>query len=278
MRAASEQPWWMGNPMIAYHGREDLKTRFVAEILKHEQAHAIVKGTYGERVGDRFRGCAIGCSVESIALVEGVKDVSHGDHRLYEQYLGVPIVLAHLEDRIFEGLAAAEARTWPRRFASAIRPGADLSMVGPRFLLDLLTAPEGAVQRGGQTRPQVAAAIGAVIGLFRGWMESGTKPSATQWREARNLAAASAYDASAYAAYAAASASAASASAADYPDYPASAADASAYAADASASAYAAYAAAYAADASAYAARATVASEQEFSRQAASLLRLLETA
>ena len=268
--------------MIAYHGREDLKAAFLAQIAQHETADRIVRGVYSKDGQDETLeftgGCAVGCSLQSLAVIEGLATIDHSDHTLYERYLGVPQMLARLEDRIFEGLPEAEAQAWPRRFAEAIRPGADLAMVGPRFLYDLLSDPAGAVQRRAQTTPRVKAAVDGVMALFVRWVESGTKPSATEWREARSAAYAAAADASAadadaYAAAADASAAAADAYAADADA--AYAADAAAYAAytDAAA-AYAADAAAAAAYAAAYAA-ARASRSQECQRQSVSLLRLL---
>ena len=75
-------------------------------------------------------------------------------------------MLAYLEDRIFQGLPEADAMAWPRRFSEAIPPGADLSMVGPRFLHDLLAADDGAVQRRCATDDRVKAAVAGVSALF----------------------------------------------------------------------------------------------------------------
>ena len=180
--------------------------------------------------------------------------------------------LARLGETICEGLPAAEAGTWPRRFASAIPIGADLSMVTPRFLLDLLTAPDGAVQRA-QARPPVAGALAAVVGLLRSWTERGLPRHPTEWREARDRADAAACDAADAAAYAARAADA-------------NADDAAGYVARAAAAA--AYVGATHADAAAYyddapddagdSARASSARAREVSRQSTVLLRLLADA
>ena len=247
--------------LIAYHGKPDLKAAFLAQIAQHEAADQIMRGTYAGTKNGHPAFCAVGCSLESLRVIEGLSEIEHGAHGLYEHYLGVPIMLAHLEDRIFEGLPEADAMAWPRRFSEAIPPGADLSMVGPRFLHDLLTADDGAVQRRCATDDRVKAAVAGVSALFVRWLETGTKPSVTEWREPRSAA---------YTAADAADAAYAAAYAAD--------AYAAAYAA---ADAYAAYAAAaYAASAaaSADAADARAARSQEFSRQSVSLERLLREA
>lgn len=92
-------------------------------MAKHRDNDELVKGQYWEG----GKGCAIGCTIYS------------GRHEEYETRFGIPQMLAHLEDRIFEGLPNAKAKEWPIRFMSAIEPGADLSRVGWQFLHWLLT-------------------------------------------------------------------------------------------------------------------------------------------
>jgi hypothetical protein len=241
--------------MLAYHSNPKLKTKFLEQIALHEAEGWI--GHHGY-VGTDDQGqpsfCAVGCALESMRVIEGLPKIDHSKHALYEKYLGVPEALARLEDRLFENITLADSLTWPRRFSEAIRPGADLSMVMPRFLLDLLTAEGGAVQRRCAKNPKIAAVVKGVSDLYRQWVEAGTKPSATEWREARAAA-----DAAADAAYAAAAA--------------AYAADAAAAAADA------ADAAADAADAADAASREwTRARTAEYDRQSRVLIRLLEQA
>jgi hypothetical protein len=65
--------------------------------------------------------------------------VDHSNHALYETLLGIPQMVARIEDCIFEGLPDRQAREWPERFGSAIKPGADLSRVGWQFLHWIVT-------------------------------------------------------------------------------------------------------------------------------------------
>src|ERR1041385_984810 len=110
--------------MLAYHGRNDLKAGVLAILAEHREADKLVKGRYWEE----GKGCAVGCTLESVRRIEGKRSIVHDSHALYERYLGVPTALARLEDGIFEGLPNGESQAWPERFASAIQPGADLSM------------------------------------------------------------------------------------------------------------------------------------------------------
>jgi hypothetical protein len=260
--------------MLAYHSDPSLKTRVLAELATHEAADRLRQHYgYWRQLDGQFRGCAVGCSLESIRAAMGLAQVEHNCHALYETYLGVPQVLAIHEDHLFERLSPEAARQLPRRFLEAIQAGADLSMVFHRWMRAVLAEP-GGVQAGVARRPAIKPAVDGVIALYDRWL-AGDRPLAEDWRAARHAAYAAAYAAAASAASAAAYA----------------AADAAAYAADAAAAADAAYAAAasaasaaYAADASAayaadaYAADAAAYAAAEVQRQADLLIRCLSEA
>ena len=103
--------------MIAFHGSQELKDKFLARVRKHREADELVQGTGW----DGHRGCAIGCTLENY------------DHYQYEIELGIPIRLARIQDAIFDGLPKHDALLWPERFLSAVSPGADLSYVWHDF-------------------------------------------------------------------------------------------------------------------------------------------------
>src|SRR3990172_7755553 len=107
--------------LFAFHGDAVLKQALLVEIAKHEAADAIIKGTYaarGSTLRDGFRGCAVGCALHSLNLLNGAycptpKSVS--DHTRFPRELGIPIELAYHIDTVFENLPDAESRTWLRR-------------------------------------------------------------------------------------------------------------------------------------------------------------------
>jgi hypothetical protein len=209
------------------------KPAFIAELAEHAAQDRIVQGQYWEN----GKGCAVGCSLHSVQQRLGLARIAYDDHALYETYLGIPRILARLEDRIFEGLEPAEARLWPMRFAEAVQPGADLSGVWHQFAPWLLR--EIALPAVSDKHPQQRAAIVAVAEGFE------TNWSTLSPGEARRLAAAyAAAYAYAYAYAAAAYAYAADAAAADAAAAAAADAAYAAAAADAAAAAAAAYAAA----------------------------------
>jgi len=239
--------------MIAFHGDSNIKTKYVERIKAHALADEIVHGQYWQH----GKGCAVGCTI-------------HGaNHARYEKELGVPRVLARLEDRIFEGMGNGDSKEFPLRFLLAIEPGADLSLVWNQFAHWLLVDEKDGVFQRAKTK-KTKDAIQLVANLH-GRAARGLLVERSEWVSAREVAAAAYADADAAAAYAADAAAAAAAYAAAAFD----AAFADAAAADAvTAAAYAA-AAFDAAFADAAADAWTSARSRAFKRQADKLIELL---
>lgn len=119
---------------------QELKSALVAEIRKHREQDQVVQGTYGIYEGGRFRGCAVGCAIDSLFLING-NDTPYylcSDHGIYERELGIPTILAELQDVIHEGLSDESFPTWPERFMEAVPTEADLSKVWPGFTIWLV--------------------------------------------------------------------------------------------------------------------------------------------
>jgi hypothetical protein len=109
--------------LVAYHNSQAEKDAILAQLAHHREADELIKGQYWQD----GKGCAVGCTVHS------------SNHMAYEEQFGIPVMLAMLEDCIFEGLPNGDAKAWPERFMSAITPGVDLSRVGWQFVHWLLT-------------------------------------------------------------------------------------------------------------------------------------------
>ena len=75
----------------------------MAELQWHYEQDCIVKGKYWEN----GKGCAVGC------LLKG------SNHIEYEKSFGIPVMLAHLEDGMFEGLPKSDAALFPLDFMGA---------------------------------------------------------------------------------------------------------------------------------------------------------------
>jgi hypothetical protein len=168
-------------PLVAFHNDPAIKAKYLARVRQHREADHLIKGT-GWEYG---KGCAIGCTLEAY------------DHSRYPIELGIPEIIARLEDRIFEGLPNEKAMAWPERVLEAIRPGADLNGIWPKFAVWLMVDERHGVIRFAGDREGVRAAILGVADLYKsGWP---TAPRAA-------AAAHAAYAAYAAAAYAAAGA------------------------------------------------------------------------
>jgi hypothetical protein len=112
--------------MKAFHGDPAIKERYLARLKAHHAADEIIQGTGYNGT----HGCAVGCTLNQY------------DHRAYENELGLPRWLAHLEDRIFEGLPPVAAQRFAVDFLEAVPVGADVERV--RWLLAARSAAESA--------------------------------------------------------------------------------------------------------------------------------------
>ena len=166
--------------MQAFLGKASVKREYLSRVRKHRKADELIHGTYWEH----GKGCAVGCTVHS------------GNHGDYETQLGIPRILARLEDGIFESLSNGKAQEWPERFLSAIKPGADLSLVWPKFAVwMLIDAKYGVLQFAKTVRTKKA--IQDVADAYQGVADSKTEK--VNWERLRAAANAAA-DAAAYAA------------------------------------------------------------------------------
>lgn len=175
--------------MNAFHGDPKIKQFYLERVRNHRLNDELIKGKYWED----GRGCGIGCTVHS------------SSHAAYETELGIPRIIARLEDITFERLTNGLAIEWPERFLEAIPVSADLSMVWPKYSLWLLVDGDYAVIRHAK-KENARKAIEEVAALYRRWVETDEKPSADDFLVASKS---DAYAADAAAAYDAAAADAA---------------------------------------------------------------------
>jgi len=134
--------------MLAYLADPKIKAKYLKRVKTHAQADEIVKGQYWKD----GKGCAVGCTIHS------------AEHMAYETELGIPVMLARLEDTIFEGSSNTYAKTWPERFLKAIKPGADLSKVGWKFQhWLLLDSKEGVIRFASEQDKELFETIGSLI-------------------------------------------------------------------------------------------------------------------
>ena len=164
--------------MKAFHNSPELKAGLLRELHKHEAADAATRGTYGEMglSASAFKGCAIGCALNSLNLLNGrfcptPKSVS--DHHRFPEELGIPVEIAYLVDHIFENLPAPHYKTWSRRVIEAVPVGADLSNIVPTLLEWIILDPtDGFISR---SEPKFHPTYRRFAGLVRkDWTTSGS--------------------------------------------------------------------------------------------------------
>ena len=174
--------------LLSFHNDPSIKEKYLNRLHLHYKADEIIKGTYWQN----GKGCAVGCTVHS------------SSHASYESELGIPRILARLEDTIFEGLPNEEAKEFPIRFLEAIPVGVDLDPVWRKFMIWLLVDENEGVIRHAKT----AKTKKAIRDVAQTFSDSLTKTvSHEKWATVRRAAAAAGHPAggtAAYAAYAAA--------------------------------------------------------------------------
>src|ERR1700677_1347171 len=107
----------MEQKLIAFHGSQEIKDKYLMRVKTHQLADEIIQGTGFDKESNK--GCAVGCTLDNYS------------HAAYEKELGIPTILALAEDDIFEKLSVEESKTFPFEFLSAINVGADLELVYP---------------------------------------------------------------------------------------------------------------------------------------------------
>ena len=85
----------------------------------------------------------MGCAIDSLFRLGGniLPHYPSGDHGAYERELGIPKILAELQDVIHEGLSDESFPTWPERFMEAVPTETELSLVFPKFARWLIVDP-----------------------------------------------------------------------------------------------------------------------------------------
>lgn len=128
--------------MKAFHGDESLKQQLVEMIKWHEKQDKIVQGKYGIKYGrgftEDFRGCAVGCAINSLRKIKRVK-ADAGSFREYSEMVGIPFWVIRVEECIFEMLPRGKAKLFPLAFTEAIKVGSDLEPLLPKFISEIIS-------------------------------------------------------------------------------------------------------------------------------------------
>lgn len=105
--------------LLSFHGKQEIKDKYIKRIEAHMFADEIIQGTgFDEKTN---KGCAIGCTLDNY------------DHFSFETELGIPAILAILEDKLFEGLTVTDSKRFPLDVLTAIPVGVNLEMIYPKI-------------------------------------------------------------------------------------------------------------------------------------------------
>lgn len=113
--------------MQAFNNDPQLKIDLLNKTKQHRLDDCLIKGVYEKYSDGIFKGCAVGCTLHSYAMITD-SNPDYFDHGIYESF-GIPKILANIEDYIFECLEDSVSQFWPESFLSAINVGAELSNV-----------------------------------------------------------------------------------------------------------------------------------------------------
>ena len=123
--------------MLSYHNDENLKKLIVCEMRKHKEQDQLVKDTYCREECGKFKGCAVGCAIDSINIALG-KRYRNSDHKVFEEELGIPEWLAHIQDLLFERLPIGDNSQFAVDFLESIPVGVNLESVKWKFCAFLM--------------------------------------------------------------------------------------------------------------------------------------------
>ena len=89
------------------------KKELIRELQWHLEQDKIIQGNYGEdSLGtNEFKGCMMGCAVNSILRAKGVR-LNNSSHQQQAEYLGLPEWFVYLYESIFEGLSVEYSKRW----------------------------------------------------------------------------------------------------------------------------------------------------------------------
>lgn len=143
----------MTQTMLAWHNDPALKAEVSARMLQHRIEDGIIQGVYQKyfpELASQYKGCLIGCTLP-MGEVKFRQTCPCGCgepmepeiqfilwHSRVERLYGIPQVLNHAFDTLFESLPRSRAAWFAVNTIEAIPVGADLSGVAEQLLQDIM--------------------------------------------------------------------------------------------------------------------------------------------
>lgn len=171
---------------LAYKSDPAIKAKLVAAIEADHKADAILQGSFIDKDSDNpvgFTGCAVGCAV---AAFRGVVNLDEW-HQVLQDETNIPRQLNYVIDGTFENLNSDDAPQFALDVFNAIEPGADLSLVVSRLMLDVLDGEPYGLLRIDDLADDVRKAVQMVADCYRRRL-AGDEPSEQDWQAAGDAA------------------------------------------------------------------------------------------
>lgn len=155
--------------MLSYNNDINLKELLIKEMIKHKEHDQFITGTYGRNDDGNFKGCTIGCAIDSINKILG-RSYYTNNHRVLGSILYLPEWILHLQDMLFEHLPNGEGSQFTIDFLSSINVGVDLESIKRELLIFILKENIGTVLNlekiSEELRDKVIDAIKNVLNLY----------------------------------------------------------------------------------------------------------------
>ena len=121
--------------MKAFTNTVITKEELVSELKRHQLADNFIRGQYFTEDG---KGCAVGCSLESVSSLKGIELGDFDDHEKYEELFNLPESFALLTDKLFEGISLEKSKSFPVDVIEVINIGSDLNSIENKFKVIVL--------------------------------------------------------------------------------------------------------------------------------------------
>lgn len=167
--------------LLSFKNDPAIKEALVARMDKHIELDELLQGA----TGDNHKGCTVWCALNNGDLKEGY------NHAAFESILGLPEWLARLQDTIFEGLSAEDAKTFSSQWTKAIPVGKDLEPVKWKFCAFILKDNIERVlslEISDELKKQIVDAINQCLKLHEDAITSGKWDESAAWSAAGSAA------------------------------------------------------------------------------------------
>jgi hypothetical protein len=112
--------------LLAFQNCKHTKESAVALAEWHKKEDRFIKGTYGEKLGEGWKGCSVGCMTNG------------ANHYKFSELFALDPRIAGVADCIFEDLPEGKYESWTTKLFKSIKDGSDTSQNVDKFFAWLM--------------------------------------------------------------------------------------------------------------------------------------------